>query len=271
MNNQSITRLFGQNLRQLCTSRESPSAVARELGISHVQMHRFLRGESYPKPAQLKQICDYFGTDARIMTEPLDASFQPGAPKTPAHAFGPDELRWRDVLAYALPAQDLLTGAHTLDDGLYALWRSSFARPEKVVRLLLQFSSIDGAKVVRGYDHKSIYDSQPPVALKQREFRGFCIRMNWGYSMQFFASAPSLAASHIYVSPTIWMTNTMRFGGFATISRDEKRGYGRMSRVVMLKVESSCKALIQEAHKPAFYDPKDVPPSIMAELALPMA
>jgi len=270
VNNQSIARLFGQNLRQLCTSRESPSAVARDLGISHVQMHRFLRGESYPKPAQLKQICDYFGTDARIMTEPLDASFQPGAPKTPAHAFGPNELRWRNVLAYALPDKDLLAGPHTLEDGLYTLWRFSFARPDKVTRILLQFSTVDGAKLIRGYESKVIYDS-PSVPTKLREFRGFCMRMSWGYSMMFFAAAPSLAISNIYLSLMPGTANTLRYGGFATMSRDEKPGHRRMSRAVMLKVESSCKALIQEAHKPAFYDPKDVPPSIMAELALPMA
>lgn len=71
MSNQGLGQVFGRNLRLLCEQRASPSAAARDLGINHVQMHRYLRGEAFPKPAVLKRICDYFGTDARIMTDPL--------------------------------------------------------------------------------------------------------------------------------------------------------------------------------------------------------
>ncbi|CUH76619.1 helix-turn-helix domain-containing protein [Tropicibacter naphthalenivorans] len=68
----TVARLFGQNLRKLCERRPSIAAVARDLDVNKVQFNRYLNGESYPKPQLLKEICAYFGTDARIMTEPLE-------------------------------------------------------------------------------------------------------------------------------------------------------------------------------------------------------
>ena len=68
-----MCQIFGTNLRQLCQSRRSVSAVSKDLGISRTQFNRYLSGESFPRPDVLYLICRYFLTDAHILLEPLNA------------------------------------------------------------------------------------------------------------------------------------------------------------------------------------------------------
>lgn len=67
-----VNLIFGKNLRKLCATRPSISAVSQDLDIGRVQFGRLLTGHSFPKPFVLERICAYFGVDARILLEPMD-------------------------------------------------------------------------------------------------------------------------------------------------------------------------------------------------------
>lgn len=59
----SQTEGFAQNLRQLCASQPSVSAICRSIGINRQQFERYLTGESMPSAYNLRRICAYFLMD----------------------------------------------------------------------------------------------------------------------------------------------------------------------------------------------------------------
>ncbi|WP_372573099.1 helix-turn-helix domain-containing protein [Ruegeria jejuensis] len=63
--------IFGDNLRLLSRAYPSISELSRQLGINRTQFNRYLSGESFPRPDVLDRICDFFGTDARILLHPV--------------------------------------------------------------------------------------------------------------------------------------------------------------------------------------------------------
>lgn len=266
----SVLAVFGENLRILCQSHSSLSNVARQLGIGKVQFQRYLKGESFPKPNVLARICTYFGVDARIMLTPLseDLMAQMRAAQ-PLQADWPGARRWQAAFAYAAPDTSYLNGPHSLKDGLYSVWRWSFSRPNTIFRVLVQVSERDGVKTLRGYDPSSLYPNRQPAV--SRVFRGVAVRVDVGYSIMFFHSAPELVVSTCFIARRALSGNVKdAWMGYATLSRDEAPGFTRLSRCVFLPVASECARLVRLAHEPAFYTPEEAPQAIRTLLMAPL-
>lgn len=267
----SVLSVFGNNLRLLSQYRSTLAKVAQDLDIHRVQFQRYLKGESFPKPNVLEQICHYFSVDARIMTEPLT----PGLLADMRRATNSQRIcyankeEWAKVLSYVAPNQDFFSGTHFLEDGLYCLWRWAMSNSDKMVRVLLQFWTEDGIKFVRGYDTATIYQGMASTP-SRREFRGVCLKMNWGYTILFFHAEPSRIVSMMYISPAQIENLRVAYTGFGTLSRDEAPNHRRMSRSVIEKVEGGRAQLIREAHKKDLYDPIDVPIAIRTRIDQPM-
>ena len=66
-----LRSIFGQNLRRLSMDYPSIAGLCRDLGINRTQFNRYLSAESFPRPDVLHRICQFFGTDARILLEPV--------------------------------------------------------------------------------------------------------------------------------------------------------------------------------------------------------
>ena len=58
-----IRKTISENLRRLCESHASVSAVCRGLDINRTQFERYLQGITVPNKKTAKLICDYFGID----------------------------------------------------------------------------------------------------------------------------------------------------------------------------------------------------------------
>lgn len=56
-----IRKNISNNLKRLCESHASVSAVCRELDINRTQFERYLQGSTVPNKKTAKLICDYFG------------------------------------------------------------------------------------------------------------------------------------------------------------------------------------------------------------------
>lgn len=54
---------FADRLTELCKTKSSVSAVARDLGINRQQFARYISGESIPRQAINQKIAEYFGVD----------------------------------------------------------------------------------------------------------------------------------------------------------------------------------------------------------------
>ncbi|MCD1616948.1 helix-turn-helix domain-containing protein [Salipiger manganoxidans] len=78
--------VFARNLRSLIAAHHdgNVSEAARALKINRTQLNRYLMEETWPREAQLRQICAHFSTDARLLMEPLDTINAP-APAVTVH------------------------------------------------------------------------------------------------------------------------------------------------------------------------------------------
>ena len=64
---QSKDNHFAKRLTELCKTRPSASAVARDLGINRQQFARYLNGESIPRQAINRKIAEYFVIDPGLL------------------------------------------------------------------------------------------------------------------------------------------------------------------------------------------------------------
>jgi transcriptional regulator with XRE-family HTH domain len=264
---------FGHNLRLLTGRKGSIARVAEDLGIGRVQFQRFLRAESFPKPNVLAQICAYFGVDARILTEELTPELLHKMQSDGAAAQAPDltevQRNWLKATSFAGDDFDYFSGPHSLEDGLYTIWRRSLSQADKVFRSNIQIATHNGVKTLRGYDPKSLYASVNPPA-SEREYRGFCLKLDWGYSCIIFGSRPRPTSSVFFLAPTGFLGARCSFFGFSCLGREEISGTRRTSRMLMEKVEGTYQQIIRQAHMPMFYDPQDVPKRIMSRIGPPL-
>lgn len=74
---QEIRDIFRTNLRRLVSREASVNRLCNEIGINRTQFNRYLNGDAHPRPDILHRICTHFGTDARILLEPLESLTRP--------------------------------------------------------------------------------------------------------------------------------------------------------------------------------------------------
>lgn len=141
-NRRELQEMLGRNLRLLMADKPSVSAVCREIGINRTQFNRYLSGEATPRPWILKQICDYFGTDARILLEPVER------PRPPADAAPPAPQLFARVLR-ELPAEDSQVRGE-FAEGFYVLWKYTHSWADRFQSILGQFQRTDGGMLMRG-------------------------------------------------------------------------------------------------------------------------
>lgn len=69
---------FSGNLRRLCATQSSVSAICRDIGINRQQFERYLTGAAMPSAHNLRRICAYFSVDeAQLLAGPPVAGSRP--------------------------------------------------------------------------------------------------------------------------------------------------------------------------------------------------
>lgn len=266
----AVLTIFGTNLRLLTSLRGTQARAAAALDIGRVQFQRYLRGESFPKPHILKRICDYFGVDARIMTELLtepllEDMFQA---RNPGATF-PHRAAWMSALGFAAPEQNYFEDTHRLESGLHAVWTWCPARKDTVVRLLYMISEEGGAKVFRGYIPRD--PAVPGAPLKEREFRGLCLNMSKGCVFLTFGAQPSQMISTAFVTPThLSDQHPHVFTGTISLNREELPDKPHLSQIVIERVDSTPGELARLAHAGSFFKLDEIPEDFASLLSCPM-
>jgi transcriptional regulator with XRE-family HTH domain len=161
--------VFSENLRQLVSEIPSVAALCRELSIHRSQFNRFLTGVSFPGPDILHRICHRFGTDARILLEPLD-HLRATPPAPPATAL----MRLHPEVSDYFIIGDQPSDTAIIPTGIYRFTRGSFVQPGMYQIGLIKIYEKDGFKFSRGYMARSVArDLGLRVnARADREFRG---------------------------------------------------------------------------------------------------
>jgi transcriptional regulator with XRE-family HTH domain len=187
-----LRQIFGTNLRKLCQSRRSVSAVSRDLGINRTQFNRYLSGESFPRLDVLYLICKYFSTDARILLEQHNAQLN-------------DEctlLTHSEIKAFYTPDPTCVERS-VLSSGLYRFARPSFADSTIFIQVLSLVYRVKQPTFIRGLKATG---STPRVARgkhrQAREWRGFLIRQDCGIS-GLISGKDSGVQSYMFLTPQL--------------------------------------------------------------------
>ncbi len=268
----SVLPIFGQNLRILCDRRGDQAAASLALGLSRVQFQRYLRGEAFPKPHLLQQICHYFGVDARVVIEPLTPLLQR------------DMQQWRlgggqgvdngfiEAARYACGDHNYFTPSGEFPDGHYIVWRKSMALAHKVTRLVVAVKTLTQGRVVQGYDLAPWAKGAtvlPEVTAAQRRYRGMVLRQAVGYSVVFYHAAPSLSISHAYLRPAPYGPD-VTLTGYVSLGRSAAPGMNRISPTVWDKVAPGCAALRVACRSSGLLEERDVPELVLNVITAPV-
>lgn len=272
----SINRVFGENLKKLSAMQASNARVAREIGVSRVQFNRYLNGESFPKPAVLKKICDLFLVDARIMTELLtDADLNTIRIRQDSRAaYGRfvtgRNLAIEDAISATVRNNDYFSNSDYFPDGVYMLWRRSFSEPARYVKLPLLVRTVGGAQIVRGYDNRLLSFYDPSLRRSRaREFRGLVLHQADGIVIQSFHQPPNQLISVLYAQRRS-IANSMIFVGFSMLLRENISLLARRSNCVISHLSASDRAHHEAARQQYIIDEEEVPKQILRIIQAPM-
>ncbi len=130
---------FPNNLRFLCSYKESISQVCRDLDINRSQFNRYLSGASSPRASLLRKICDYFGVEHHEILLP-EADFE-SLIAVRGVADGFRDQRISECFTRIVRSSD----KRILElQGMFFEYYYSFAKPGSVLRLLIRFEEREG-------------------------------------------------------------------------------------------------------------------------------
>lgn len=259
-----VNEIFAQNLRKLCTQRGTLAAVARDLGFTKVQMQRYLRGTSFPKPDVLQQICRYFATDARILTTPV-AQFSPQLSSSDRDRDDTWAVGLVEALRYAAPDVDYFAPSTDLPDGLYTTWRRSFLAPDFCYRSVVLVKTLNHGRVLRGYEARN-----SPIATA-REYRGVIYQQAQGHIVQFFYNDPVRALAQAFLSPIILGAGRPSLQGYMALGREEFFGLSRISRMLWEPIAPNFAAAMASYRRLGMVKNADVPVHVANLIMMPLA
>jgi transcriptional regulator with XRE-family HTH domain len=277
-----ISEIFGANLRKLCDSKRSLAAVARDVDVSRVQLVRFINGESFPKPAVLKRITDYFGVDARIYTERLtkDQLAIVYAGKEEKHTASQSALGMQGLI-YALAGRTCFGHFDRLPNQCVIMWRKSFSQPDRYFSMMLKIGVFNGCKIIRGYE-PAVRNSQlfmepqleecseKPFQYNDREIRGHIAEMGNGFIITYFPPVPRVTVSSSYLHFKDEWVELGLLPGVTMLNRLKSEGIERVSNTVMEFLPQSMTELMARGRACGFHAAKEVPPRILDFLKQPV-
>ncbi|MBY5973605.1 helix-turn-helix domain-containing protein [Pseudooceanicola marinus] len=242
-----IRGIFGANLRQLSSQYPSIAGLCRELGINRTQYNRYLSGESFPRPDVLHRICQFFGTDARILLEPVNEV-------KPAN---------QDLLSHPIIAEYLGRAATLVDEqmfpsGFYRFTRVSFIDSEKAVLGLVHVSREDGFTFLRGFEAREAMRQQGlPDDPQTREFRGLLMAQEQGVAA-LVSRRGSVTCSFNFLARVAAFDNNF-WEGYTTRTIREAASGPRAARVVYEHLGRNTAQVFASARQAGLIDADQIP------------
>ncbi|WP_321185920.1 helix-turn-helix domain-containing protein [Pseudooceanicola sediminis] len=243
-----IRNIFGANLRQLSARYPSIAGLCRDLGINRTQFNRYLSGESFPRPDVLHRICQFFGTDARILLEPVD-SVKPVS---------------RDLLNHPEISSFMGQSATNFDEsllpsGFYRFTRQSFIDNTKAILGLVLVYRTDGFAFVRGFEAREAMRQQGlPEDGTNREFRGIFLAQEDGVAA-LIARRGAVTCSFNFLSKVATFDNNF-WEGYVTRTIREAISGPRASRMVYEHLGTNTNAILKTARQAGLIENDQIPP-----------
>lgn len=133
-------RAFAQNLNELCADRRSVAEVCRLLGFNRQQFARYLNGETFPSPHNLKRIAEGLGIGVEDLASPDFAEVHRLSGQRPP-TIGPNDLFLRAFPGDLERLRPLL--------GYHFLHFIDPLEPDRVVRSLIYAQEVRGMVITK--------------------------------------------------------------------------------------------------------------------------
>ena len=238
---------FGKNLRLLCADHPSVSEVCRQLNINRAQFNRYLNGESYPRPDMLVRICEFFNTDARILTDTLDSISAPTS----------NLVTHPEISAFTALEQTRVS-EEDFPSGFYRLSRQSFLFPERYITALLFIYRKDGWTFLKGSEAPQSLKAQGmPMTPEVRQFRGYVQKIEGGIAAMV-SRRNALTFTFNYISPVASFDRNF-WQGYSTRTVNEAINNKRITRIVYEHLGRSTKPILQTARNAGFCEFDELP------------
>jgi transcriptional regulator with XRE-family HTH domain len=254
---ENVNLLFGKNLRALCIESGTFSDAARHLDMNRVQLARYMRGESFPKPNQLERICQHFHVDARIFTRSL-AELQ-GAPEQLASP-SCDPLVPETLRRYA--EQPMI-----FDDGIHLVYRKSFTFPDLFVVGPLLVRRHNRVTWLRGLEPPPLGRTRRQNGpFQDRSYGGFALSTPDGFLMYFHGTGkvPFLSVAHFGLSG--FFSATGYFRGTHELHRPMLAGEERRVPIVMEPLRQKASVVLAALRRTGICRTDQLPEQIRSSL-----
>lgn len=247
----SVNIIFGRNLRILCEERGTFADAARVLDVTRVQLNRYFKGESFPKPSQLARICHLFGVDARILLEPVETLRR----KTSAPASAPT------FRSSVVPGIERYTQVPVpLPAGIHLMHRRSFTLPGRFLTNLIQVRPSPLGVGVRGFD-------APRLGLRRRDagpfagrsFRGLVLATPDGFVINFYGTGEVPFLTTASVLSNGYFASTGHFRGTYELYRPPLKGELRRVPLIIEVLRQTPAAVLNAARRAGIHDESAVP------------
>lgn len=243
-----LRAILGDNLRKLIVDYPSVAELCRDLGVNRTQFNRYLSGESFPRPDVLHRICHFFGTDARILLEPVEKLHRSSY-----------DLIGHPAVAGFFGSESIHVPKELFPCGLYRFVRRSFIDEAQFVVGLVQVHREDSYTFLRGYEPREALRTQGlSVAPRDREFRGIVMRQEEGI-MIIVTHRNSLSCSFNFLAPETSFQRNL-WEGYVTRTVREKISGIRAARMVYEHLGDNRRAIMATARKAGLISLDDVPP-----------
>lgn len=263
----NVSKVFSVNLRLLTDQVGNVSEVARRLDINRAQYNRYLSGEAYPKPPILSRICDYFGVDARILTDPLNeqalkALPEPGTgarPSSTSH-FWENVAHWLPESHFGAPDQK------HIEDGLYLYWRQSLANKTEFIATPAIIGTTRGLRTFRMYGVKSPVMMTHTLPPRQREIRGIVLGQEQGIAIFLPPGQTTLSSITIYLNNN-YRNSSVFLTGHTTIARNPRALHSNTARCLLQRLPAEPRSILTAAKHHRYFRPDELPAEISPLLA----
>ncbi len=239
--------MLGRNLRLLSKKYKSITDLCRQLDVNRTQFNRYLSGDSFPRPDVLHRICTFFGTDARILLEPLEhLEISAG------------------VLNHPLVADYLGSGMTNISEdmfpsGFYRFSRQSFIERDTHVIGIVYVFRRDNHVFVRGYEARGAMRMHGlPTESTLREYRGVISPQEDGVSF-LAAHEHNMATTYNYLSRLASFNNRFWIGFCARAVRETASGT-RVTRLVYEHLGSDFGTILAAARSSGYCSKEELPP-----------
>lgn len=246
---ESVNLIFGRNLRKLCEARGTFTEAATLIGVSRMQLTRFFRGESFPKPTQLARICSIFGVDARIYTQALEDIMVPPKPVVQDTENPCDLPGMRRYLEQPI----------ALPSGIHVLYRPAFTLENTFIMSPLLVQRTKRFIRVKGIDAHPLSGHRPRSGARRRRYEGFALASPDGVVMLFHGTGdlPFLAAAHFLSNSYFAATGTYR--GSYELFRPHAEGEKRRVPIVLDVLQQHRSKMMPLLRKSGFVDFEQIP------------